>query len=172
MEELEVDCKHVFSYICADSVFDGLIGTEVPVVDAVSEAFCMLNTPDSEQCSLKQGMSPYACMVVSILVQWLVRYLCKRLMQVMTPEALTIHRGKIASTYIHNYLQFQIHFSLKKLITTSYRTLQIDGERLVSCIYNLLTFLAPKYNLSSMHANIIFSVGSNQCPSCVNLQMC
>lgn len=138
MEELELDCKHVLNFICADSVFDGLMHTEVPVDDAVSEAFRMLNTPDSEQRSLRQGMSPHACMVVSILVQWFVRYLCKRLIQVMTPEALTIHRGKIASTYITNYLQFQVHFSLKTLISTFFRTLQIDGDsRLVDCIYNM-----------------------------------
>ena len=93
------------------------------MTNAALEAFTMLHdapAPNTEYRNHKLGLSPQACMVLATLIQWLIRYLCKKLMQIMTPEALTIHRMKIASTYIENYLQHQCHFSLKKLITTSH----------------------------------------------------
>ena len=95
------------------------------MTSAVREAFIILHeapAPDTERCNRKLGLSPEACMVVATLIQWLIRYFCKKLMQLMTPEALTIHRMKIASTYIDNYLQYQGHFSLKKLISTSHNS--------------------------------------------------
>ena len=131
VEELELDCQHIKSIVCSDSEFEGLLNTkDVSMIDAVFEAFKVLHeapTPTSDH--FKWGTSPQACMVVAILIQWLIRYLCKRLMQIMTPEALTVHIKKIATSYIKNYLQFQHHFSLKKLITSQNDNLQMDNKR-------------------------------------------
>ena len=38
------------------------------------------------------GASDGACMVTAVIAQWLVRYLCKKLMQLMTPEAAILKR--------------------------------------------------------------------------------
>jgi len=38
------------------------------------------------------GASDGACMVTAVVAQWLVRYLCKKLMQLMTPEAIVLNR--------------------------------------------------------------------------------
>ena len=38
------------------------------------------------------GASNGACMVTSVITQWLVRYTCKKLMQLMTPEATILNR--------------------------------------------------------------------------------
>ena len=54
--------------------------------------------------------------VVTLLQQWLVRYLCKRLMQLMTSEAFILYRNLLPSSYLENYISFQAHFSLKELI--------------------------------------------------------
>ena len=62
------------------------------------------------------GLSPEGCMMLALGVQWLVRHLCKHLMQLMTPEALTVHRMKMDSSYLVNYLKHHSHFSLKVLI--------------------------------------------------------
>ena len=39
-----------------------------------------------------------ACMVIALITQWLVRFMCKKLMQLMTPEALILKRK-----YVYNY---------------------------------------------------------------------
>ena len=62
-------------------------------------------------CVYTQG-----CLVVLLLQQWLVLYLTKRMMQLMTSEAFTEHRSKIPSPYLENYLAYQTHFSLSNLI--------------------------------------------------------
>ena len=54
--------------------------------------------------------------VIVLLQQWLVMYLCKKLMQLMTPEALLTNHRKIPTHYISSYLSHQTHFSLRRLI--------------------------------------------------------
>ena len=61
-------------------------------------------------------MSLEGCLMLALLQQWLVRYLCKRLMQLMTSEAFILNRNVLPSSYLENYISFQAHFSLKKLI--------------------------------------------------------
>ena len=41
-----------------------------------------------------------ACMVIALITQWLVRFMCKKLMQLMTPEALILKR-KYVCNYMH-----------------------------------------------------------------------
>ena len=86
----------------------------------------MLHTaPDpKEEGVAPQEMSQEACLVVSVLQQWLVRHLCKTLMQLMTPEAICLHRRKIPASLIDNYLSHQQHFSLKKLLDHHLSALQ------------------------------------------------
>ena len=48
--------------------------------------------------------------------QWLVMHLYKRLMQLMTPEALVTNHKKIPPYYISHYLNHQCHFNLKDLL--------------------------------------------------------
>ena len=58
--------------------------------------------------------------MVLLLQQWFVRQLIKRMMQLMTSEAFTEHRTKIPSSYLENYLAYQAHFSLSRLINKYY----------------------------------------------------
>ena len=62
------------------------------------------------------GLSSEGCLVVALLQQWLVRHLCKQLMQLMTSEAFTLYRNKLPSSYLENYLSFHAHFSLQDVI--------------------------------------------------------
>ena len=48
--------------------------------------------------------------------QWLVTHLYKRLLQLMTPEALITNHKKIPPHYISHYLNYQCHFNLKDLL--------------------------------------------------------
>ena len=38
------------------------------------------------------GASVETCMVIALITQWLVRFMCKKLMQLMTPEAAILKR--------------------------------------------------------------------------------
>ena len=62
-----------------------------------------IDTPDYNMCDDDDnnddddgfktlGASDGACMVTAVIAQWLVRYLCKKLMQLMTPEAAILKR--------------------------------------------------------------------------------
>ena len=82
----------------------------------------------------KLGASDEVCMVITLITQWLVRFMCKKLMQLMTPEALILKRKyvkhviclyytmvyslfrSIPRSYLETYLKFQSHFSIKDLI--------------------------------------------------------
>ena len=64
---------------------------------------------------------------MALLQQWLVRYLCKRLMQLMTSEAFILYQNVLPSSYLENYLAFQSHFSLKELILKYHHALKHSG---------------------------------------------
>ena len=63
-----------------------------------------------------QKITPETHFLIKLLQQWLVMYLCKKLMQLMTPEALLTNHKKIPTHYISTYLVHQSHFSLRQLI--------------------------------------------------------
>ena len=58
-----------------------------------------IDTPDYDMCGDDDndnfktlGATDGACMVTAVIAQWLVRYLCKKFMQLMTPEAAILKR--------------------------------------------------------------------------------
>ena len=95
---------------------DGL--EEQLILDAVHKAIDSL-VNDEEHVSVSRT----TCMVVAVLQQWLITYLCERLLQLMTPETLIINHRKIPSHYIDIYLNQQHHFNLKTLIGDYHRAL-------------------------------------------------
>ena len=128
LEELTLDAQHVSYLVCSDPEFQGLLTNITPqgVVRGVADAMQKLHKAPSPQGGNvpNVGLSPEGCMMVALGVQWLVRHLCKRLMQLMTPEALTVHRMKMDSSYLVNYLRHHSHFSLKVLIKDRLATLK------------------------------------------------
>ena len=76
--------------------------------------------PDS-QASIE--IFPDACLMISILQQWLIRYLCKRMMQILTPEGMAVHYRKIPRSYREVYFKQQEHFSLKNLAVDALKRL-------------------------------------------------
>ena len=128
LEELKLDAEHVSNLVCSDPEFHGLLQNITPqgVLQGVAEAMEKLHEAPSPQGGNvpNVGLSPEGCMMVALGVQWLVRHLCKRLMQLMTPEALIVHRKKMDSSYLVNYLKHHSHFSLKELIRDRLATLK------------------------------------------------
>lgn len=92
-------------------------GDTIAVRDAVDEALHVLyHAPGPGEEEKPFDVYVDACLVISVLVQWLVSYLCKRLMQLMTPEALIYHNKEIPRTYQRHYLKYQQHFSIRELV--------------------------------------------------------
>ena len=55
-------------------------------------------------------------LVIGMIVHFLVRYLCVRLLQLALPEALIVKYDQISETYKKTYLMHQNHFEFHKLI--------------------------------------------------------
>lgn len=99
------------------------LDTDERVCEAVEDGLAALQM--EYKGKQKQAVvSNRACMVVTVLVQWLVRHLCKRLMQMMTSEAICLYHKKIPSSFVQGYLEHQTHFSLKTTIANSLATLE------------------------------------------------
>ena len=77
--------------------------------------------PDSQDCI---EIFPDACLMISILQQWLIRYLCKRIMQILTPEGMAVHYRKVPRSYREVYFKQQEHFSLKNLVANALNRLK------------------------------------------------
>ena len=75
-----------------------------------TEAMVVLRSKDDQKITCEIQF------VIALLQQWLVMYMCKKLMQLMTPEALLVNHKKIPTHYISAYLTHQTHFSLHHLI--------------------------------------------------------
>lgn len=123
-EELSLDMREVLNQVLRDSEFAGrvLLMTSETYYDstgliykAVMEAFDALHNPRA-QININQDVSINALLVVSVVTQLLVRLICKKIMQLMTSDSLCVHHRSVPTSYIQNYLNYQNHFSLKKLI--------------------------------------------------------
>ena len=127
LHELRMDTQHVFSLIVCDPEFEGLLKTltHQEAMNAVVEAINLLYTaPGPQEEGGQLDLTPEGCMVVSFLQQVLIRLLTKRLMQLMTTEAIILHRNKIPFSYLGNYLGNQAHFSLKEAVTNYHAALK------------------------------------------------
>ena len=119
--ELEEDAAHLFQLIQCDPKYEGLLQTmsHDVAMQAVADALNLLyNAPGPLGKGGQLDLTPEGCLVVSLLQQLLVRLLMKRVMQLMTTEAVILYRNKIPYSYLNHYLSFQAHFSLKDLISS------------------------------------------------------
>ena len=125
---MEGDAEYVVQVVARDSQFDGQLQdlSSEDVLQAVPEALESLYHSHSK--GGRTDLSINACMVISVFLQWLVRHLCKRLLQLMTTEALTTHYKALPLPYTESYLQHQSHFNLKALIDKQLKVLELDDR--------------------------------------------
>ena len=84
----------------------------------VIETFKILKSiPDSSIAKGDIQFTDDIGLIFRLLVQWFIHYLCKSLMQLMTPEALALLHKRIPDAYPWSYLVLQEHFSLKCLLS-------------------------------------------------------
>ena len=122
---LAADAEHVANNVKRDSGFsaslDGLDEDSIP--DTVDNAIDVLLNEDD-----RVTVSRTICTVIAFLQQWLITYLCERLMQLMTPEALIASHKQIPTHYINTYFNHQHHFNLSELIG-DYHTCKAQSQK-------------------------------------------
>ena len=95
MEELEHDANSIISLLATTrSDFSGVVGAvkNLESCDAavmfqwINESLSLIYTEEDIRAS--NG----AYMVTAVITQWILRFLCKKLMRLMTPEAAILKR--------------------------------------------------------------------------------
>lgn len=124
---MQSDADQLFDAILRDKEFSQLIsqinhGNALAVVDEALHV--LFHGPHPNNMDALIAIYEDACLVISLMVQWLVSYLCKRLMQLLTPEAFIVHLSQIPKYYRESYLQLQEHFSLKNLVEKQHKKLK------------------------------------------------
>ena len=129
-DELAVDGDHIFQVLLKEEQFKAMWIqlNEEDTAALVDEALHLLHhAPASNGKDSPVEIYDDSCMVIVVLLQWLISYLCKRLMQLLTPEALIVQADKIPTYYLQNYLDFQEHFCLKDLVKRQFDQLDRSG---------------------------------------------
>lgn len=58
---------------------------------------------DDSDCTETVGASDGACMVTAVIAQWILRFMCKKLMQLLTPESAILNRKYVIEIYFLLY---------------------------------------------------------------------
>ncbi len=126
-EEFEADVESVFEIVLLNPEFKGvLLNTGLSTAaDAIQDAVKILHSDISVTKETSLYVSSEGCLIISLLQQWLIRYLTKRLMQLMKFEDVIIYKDEIPTSYLKNYLNFQEHFSLCTLMESYYDAVEL-----------------------------------------------
>lgn len=124
-----MDATDVYNLVC-DPKFEDLLQNlkHCEVKQIIADAFNVLYSatgPPEKREHAAIGLHPEGCMVVTLVLQLLVRLFIKRLMNLMTTEAVILHRNMIPSFHLKNYLGNQAHFSLKEIIANYHTALSM-----------------------------------------------
>ena len=128
VEDLQSDASELFDAILNEDHELNQVVTQIQpenvlaVVDGALHVLFHGPHPDEKDTPIEIYVDE--CFMISLLQQWLVRYLCRRLIQLLTPEALAVHLQKIPKVYVHSYLKLQEHFSLKNLVKKQVKMLE------------------------------------------------
>ena len=144
--------------LSSNSKFEGIMQAELKDIETARKTVHSdLESLQKDHIDFTQPLAPVTQLVQSLLVQWLVRHFCKRLMQLMTPEALVLHEHQIPASYIHNYLTYQKHFSLKDLIQQQLDRIAVQEKRYILLAnYNL--FDQDSYTICHLLLLLLFSL--------------
>lgn len=118
----------MFALVLKDPEFSSemsKLDTDERIHEAVMDGLASLKLEHNGR-EKQAAASNRACMVVEVLLQWLVRHLCKCLMQMMTSEAICLYHRKIPESFGQCYLEQQTHFSLKATIENSLASLEMS----------------------------------------------
>ncbi len=133
--ELAADAKHVVGIVQEVPHFMDIISKLQPqdIPPLLDEALHVLHrSPGPDDRDSPADVYTDSCMVFSLLLQWLISYMSRRLLQLMTPEAFIVNSRHIPIPYREMYLQFQEHFSVKELIVRQREKLHLNKWLVIS----------------------------------------
>ena len=124
-EAVDLDIETIFGIIEKDDQFKRLIETrdKSDIISGINEAFQMLFEAASPLVQPTVEIFPDACLMISVLQQWMIRHLCKRLLQILTPEGMAVNYVKVPRSYREVYFKYQDHFNLRNLVMKSLKRL-------------------------------------------------
>ena len=114
--------RYVFSSLPGDGVVEEKINvaSHSAIIDFAKKSIESMKETVIDFPSLKFSTSNLAFVIIRKLV---LAHLYKQLIQIMSPEALVLHREHIENYYIRCYLQHQHHFSLGQLIQDQHKSI-------------------------------------------------
>lgn len=126
MDEVIDDADAIFKIIFSDEKFSEEIeriksGDDVAVRNAVDGG---LHTLFNASGTVDGDVFLDYCLVIAVLAQWLLSFILKRLMQLMTPEALVKYNQLIPHMYLKHYIKFQPHFGIREVVDFQLSKLQ------------------------------------------------
>lgn len=109
LKELQHDAKCIISLLAnTGSEFSGVVKNlescdPTVVFEWIVESLDLIYTPEDSHDGNYEPLkaSDGASMVTAVITQWIVRFMCKKLMQLMTPEAAILKRKYL---YFYNLL--------------------------------------------------------------------
>ena len=122
-----LDTEHISKMIFSSqfgTTFVEPMNTE-SIYEAIKDTMSILHSSSTYDQQFFSDLEDQNVLIITILQQWLVRYFVKRLMQLMTPEALVLNQRKIPHSYLVNYLIYQHHFSLKEVIKNTVEAMDL-----------------------------------------------
>ena len=133
MEELEHDANNIIDLLTTTGArFSEVTGTlencdPTKVSQWVAEALNLIyqgkappDKPDGHTCDDNGddnddddhvetlGASDGACMVTAVIVQWILRFMCKKLMQLLTPESVILNRKYVIYILVVVYITINL----------------------------------------------------------------
>lgn len=136
MSELETDAAHVIRLIKRDFNFNGLLKiiAHEDAKEAITNVFNVLHPPVESLDRADHVLSSESCMVISFMQHLIVQILTKRLINLMTTEALILNKSKIPRFYLEHYLLNQAHFSFKEVISKYYKAVKTTLQYVLHAI--------------------------------------
>lgn len=127
VKELTLDAEHI-SQMIVDSQISATYVEPMnmeSIYKAIKDTMNTLHESSTYDQQFFSGLEDQHVLIITIMQQWLVRYFVKRLMQLMTPEAVVLNQKKIPHSYLANYLTYQHHFSLKEVVTNTVEAMDL-----------------------------------------------
>ena len=114
--------RYVFSSLPGDGVVEEKINAASysAIIDFATQSIESIEKTVIDFSSLKFSTTNLPFLIIRKLV---LAHLYKQFIQIMSPEALVIHREHIENYYICCYLQHQHHFSLGQLIQDQHKSI-------------------------------------------------
>ena len=151
----------IFPLIRGDPEFRNILKELQPseIESSVNEAIQVLMHKDSLGGTGALFM-PETPVVISIFQQWIIRYMCKKMLQIMTPEGLAMHYKNIPQSYREVYLNSQEHFCLKDIVSFHMKLLEENTSIVVELQDARYTLFCKKKVLLFFLLNSSISTGA------------